>query len=161
MKLTEYLQLCEDAGPMIKQLKLACKELELKNKLKLGAFNDDDMVIRCVKAFNVANSFEIIEALEGVISNAKGLVDASIVTNYLKRIKTSTDGTLFSSAQLDNWIESFMVAHKAYDVKQQAIAMKSIMEVLTEIWQLTRFANIDPHKVAFAKANLKSLGITK
>jgi hypothetical protein len=161
MKLTEYLYMREDAGPMIKQLKLACKELELKNKLKLGAFNNDEMVIRCVKAFNITNSFEIIEALEGIISNAK-LGDASSLTRYLKRIKSIADGTLFSSSQLDNWIESFiMVAHKAYDVKEHAVAMKSMMEVLTEMWQLTRHAGVDPHKVAFAKANLKSLGITK
>lgn len=160
MKLKEYLALYEDAGPKIKQLQLARKELGLQTKLKLGAFNNDELVERCVLAFNSGEVADVIDALDGLIINYKGVRDASSFTYYLDRIRSKAPNTLFTNTQLGGWISNFAsTATAGHEIKETAIAMKSMLELLREILKLT-FSN-DPSIAAFAKANLKALGITR
>jgi len=163
MMFAEYLKLYEDAGPKMKQLKLAVKELGLSSKLKLGAFNNDELVERCVHAFNTAPSpYDVIQALDGLITNYKGVRDSSSFTYYLGRLKTLAPSTMFSNSRLDHWISSFStVASAGHEIKETAVAAKSMMEVLAEMWTLARSKTEDAHKISFARANLRSLGITK
>jgi hypothetical protein len=164
MKLAEIGTLQEDAGPKLKQLRLAIKELGLSSKLKnLGAFNNDHLVERCVAAFNSGHTaYDVVEQLDGLVSNYKGVRDASSFTYHLGRLKKLAPDTIFSNSLLDHWIKSFsVVGAQALEIKELSAAAKSVLEVLAEMWVLTRSDTADPHLVTFAKANLRSLGITR